>query len=75
MPRFEVRQRDRTGSDRTEFLVVDNDDGSRPVASFDDRAAAEAHAERLAEGPFDWDEQDAWNDDDWGDDGWGDGRS
>lgn len=66
--RFVVRDRERAVSGRPQYLVVDTEDRHRPVAEFDDRDAAEAHAQRLAEGPFDWDEQDAWHDewDDWG---------
>lgn len=37
------------------------------VANFSTREEAESHAERLEQGPFDLDEQDAWEkDDDWG---------
>jgi hypothetical protein len=57
---------------RTHWLVHDQDDRGRPVAEFDDEVAARAHAQRLAEGPFDWDEQEAWQDpDDEDDDDWG----
>lgn len=52
---------------RAAWLVVDSEDGDRPVAEFDDRGDAEEHAERLDAGPLDWDEQDAW-DDPWDDD-------
>lgn len=67
MSRFIVRERERSVSGRAQYLVVDAEDAHRPVAEFDDREAAQAHADRLAEGPFDWDEQDAWKDD-WDDD-------
>lgn len=63
MTRFMVRERERSVSGRAQYLVVDTEDRHRPVAEFDDREAAQAHADRLAEGPFDWDEQDAWKDD------------
>lgn len=67
MARFVTRQRDRVGTGATEHLVVDLEDRERPVASFPDRAAAEAHAERLNAGPLDWDEQEQWKDP-WDDD-------
>lgn len=63
MTRFTVRQRERAVGGAPQFLVVDREDEHRPVAEFDDRDAAEAHATRLNQGPFDWDEQDAWKDD------------
>ncbi len=58
-----VPKQDRRG-DTTIWRVHDQQDAGRPVAEFRDEAAARAHAERLAEGPFDWDEQEAWQDDD-----------
>ena len=64
--RFVVAERSPGVPGDTVYLVLDTNDKSRPVAQFADRAAAEAHAARLAAGPFDWDEQDAWRDDDWG---------
>lgn len=67
MARFIVRQRERAVTGRPQFLVVDTEDEHRPVAEFDDREQAQAHADRLNEGPFDWDEQDAWKDE-WDDD-------
>lgn len=63
MARFVVRERPRPGRAATEYLVVDTDNSDLPVASFDDRGSAEEHVERLAAGPFDWDEQDQWQDD------------
>jgi hypothetical protein len=66
---FVVQERSRTGSAASEFLVVNPDDQHRPVASFPDRAAADAHAAKLNAGPLDWDEQEAWQDPD-EDDGW-----
>ena len=63
MGRFQVRQREKTGSAEVEYVVEDTDDERRPVAEFPDRAAAEAHAEKLNAGPLDWDEQEAWKDD------------
>ena len=68
--RFVVRERERAVSGRPQYLVVDTEDRHRPVATFDDRDEAQAHADRLAEGPFDWEEQEAWKDD-WDDDEWG----
>lgn len=69
MARFEVRERSKTGRGAIQYVVVNTDDRERPVAEFDDRSAAAAHAERLNQGPLDWDEQDAWqDDDDWEDD-------
>lgn len=47
---------------RAEYLVVDAEDGDRPVAEFAERGAAEDHAARLNQGPLDWDEQEAWQD-------------
>jgi hypothetical protein len=46
------------------WKVHDGQDRGRPVAEFRDEEAAHAHVERLAEGPFDWDEQEAWQDED-----------
>lgn len=46
------------------WKVLDRDDQSRPVAEFPDEAAARAHAERLGQGPFDLEEQEAWQDED-----------
>jgi hypothetical protein len=51
----------RRGASR--WRVHDQEDAGRPVAEFADEAAAVAHAERLAAGPFDWDEQENWQDD------------
>lgn len=62
MARFVVQERSRTGAGSPEFLVVNLDDQGRPVASFDDRASAEAHVEKLSAGPLDWEEQEAWKD-------------
>jgi hypothetical protein len=53
---------DRRG--RSRWRVLDGDDRSRPVAEFDAEGPARAHAARLAEGPFDLDEQEAWQDED-----------
>lgn len=55
------RHTDRRG--RPLWKVHDGQDRGRPVAEFRDEEAAHAHAERLAEGPFDLDEQEAWQDD------------
>lgn len=69
----------------TRWRVHDAEDRDRPVADFDDEAAARAHAERLAAGPFDLDAQDraaveadeSWGRPDrripWGEGGDGDG--
>ena len=62
MEKFVVQERGRTGSGTPEFLVVNLEDRSRPVASFAQRDAAEAHAEKLNAGPLDWDEQEQWKD-------------
>lgn len=60
--RWQIRpDADRRG--RVVWKVLDRDDASRPVAEFADEAAARAHAERLGQGPFDLDEQTAWQDD------------
>ena len=42
------------------FAVVDSNARDLQVAHFDARADAEAHAQRLEQGPFDWDEQERW---------------
>jgi hypothetical protein len=70
--KFVVQEREEPGTGRREFLVVNREDQWRPVASFDDRQEAQAHAERLNAGPLDWDEQEeAWKDDwDRDDDRW-----
>lgn len=66
MARFEVRARERDGRIH-DYQVIDHEDADRPVATFDEHDAAAAHAARLNEGPFDWDEQEAWQDE-WADD-------
>ncbi len=48
----------------TTWRVHDEQDAGRSVAEFAEEDAARAHAARLAEGPFDWDEQEAWQDPD-----------
>lgn len=63
MARFVVRERPRPGRATSEFVVLDTEHEDLPVASFDDSAAAREHARRLAAGPFDWDEQEQWQDD------------
>lgn len=60
--KFVVEERGRSGLARSEYLVVNVEDQRRPVASFDDRDAAEAHADKLNAGPLDWDEQEQWQD-------------
>ena len=69
MARFEVQQINPKRYDPRDvsYEVVDTEDG-KAVASFDDRAAAQAHADRLNEGPFDLDAQDRAEKeaDDWG---------
>ena len=64
MARFEVRERSKTGQGSPEYLVVNTEDKDRPVAEFDNREDAQAHADRLEQGPFDWDEQEQWQDED-----------
>lgn len=71
MTRFIVRERERAVSGNPQFLVVDTEDDHRPVAEFGERDPAQAHADRLNQGPFDWDEQDAWKDE-WDDEEGGD---
>ena len=44
------------------FAVVDTAAREFQVAHFAERADAEAHAARLEQGPFDWDEQERWQD-------------
>jgi len=70
MARFEVQQINPKRYDPRDatFEVVDTRDG-HAVASFADRTAAQAHAARLNEGPFDLDQQDRQREeenDDWG---------
>lgn len=60
--KFHVVVQDR-GGQHPVYLVCNREDRDRPVAQFDDLAAAEAHADRLNAGPLDWDEQEAWQDD------------
>lgn len=67
MTRFKVIEREDPAGTRQRFGVVDTESSDLPVAEFDTREAAQAHVERLAQGPFDWDEQEAWKDD-WADD-------
>ena len=66
MARFQIREREHPGG-ASRFAVVDTESNELPVAEFDTREQAQAHADRLAQGPFDWDEQEAWQDD-WDDD-------
>ncbi|MBW3618747.1 MAG: hypothetical protein KY461_00745 [Actinobacteria bacterium] len=69
MGKFVVQERDRSTSGTAEYLVLNVEDRSRPVASFRERADAQAHADKLNAGPLDWDEQEQWQeDDDWGPD-------
>lgn len=68
MAKFVVQERDRNTTGSPEYLVVNLEDKERPVATFGERAAAEAHAEKLNAGPLDWDEQEQWQDDGWDDD-------
>jgi hypothetical protein len=56
---------------RIQWRVHDEEDAGRPVAEFGDEQAARAHARRLAEGPFDWDEQEAWQEEEEDEDDWG----
>ncbi|MFA9446949.1 hypothetical protein [Egicoccus sp. AB-alg6-2] len=70
MARFEVQQINPKRFDpRAQTYEVVDTRGGKAVASFPDRAAAQAHADRLNEGPFDLDEQDRRrreDDEDWG---------
>ncbi|HEX9767241.1 MAG TPA: hypothetical protein VGA36_10795 [Nitriliruptorales bacterium] len=63
MSRFKVIERESTLGTGPRFAVVDSQNNDLPVAEFATREAAQAHADRLAQGPFDWDEQEAWKDD------------
>ncbi len=70
MPRFEVREAEHPVDAKPRFAVVDTHNRDLPVANFASRDDAEAHAEKLEQGPLDWDEQEQWEDewdDDWGD--------
>ena len=60
--RIEVR-REEGGQPR--YAVRDTHDAhGPPVAEFADEAEARQHVVRLSGGPFDWDEQTAWQDPD-----------
>ncbi len=70
MAKFKVVETEHVGTARRRFAVVNEEDRNRPVAHFDQREEAEAHADKLNQGPLDWDEQEQWQDeweDDWGD--------
>ena len=67
--KFVVRDRSEDVRGRSRFLVVNTEDDDRPVAEFEQREAAEEHAEKLNQGPLDWDEQEQWQDE-WEDDEW-----
>ncbi len=69
MARFEVREGEHPVSGRPRYAVVDTHHDDLPVARFDSRQDAQAHVDKLEQGPLDWDEQEAWKDD-WDDD-WG----
>ncbi len=66
MARFKVVERERIRDAKPQYAVVDSENRDMPVAHFSSRREAEAHVEKLESGPFDWDEQEAWQDDDWG---------
>jgi hypothetical protein len=68
MSRFVVREGERPTDAKPRWAVIDTK-SDLPVAHFPTRKEAEAHAERLAQGPFDLDEQEKWKeeDDEWGD--------
>lgn len=68
MARFQVVDREDPISGGVKYAVIDTDNKDLPVATFDDRGDAQAHADKLEQGPLDWDEQEAWQDDD---DDWG----
>lgn len=69
MARFVVTEGETPTDAKPRYAVVDTDNKDLPVAHFDNREDASAHADKLNEGPLDWDEQEAWqDDDDWGDD-------
>ncbi|MTV25346.1 hypothetical protein FTX61_07990 [Nitriliruptoraceae bacterium ZYF776] len=55
--------RDWTSGGEQRWFVRDATDHDREVARFATRDEAQAHVDRLREGPFDWDEQEAWQDD------------
>ena len=60
--RIEVR---RDGDGGTRYAVRDAEDAhGPPVAEFATQDEAREHVARLSEGPFDWDEQEAWQDPD-----------
>lgn len=71
MARFQVREGEHPGDASPQYAVVDTANDDLPVARFASRDDARAHAQKLEQGPLDWDEQDAWKDDwkdDWDDD-------
>lgn len=69
MARFQVVQGEHPGDASPRFAVVDTEHRDLPVAHFSARDDAQAHADKLNQGPLDWDEQEQWQDD-WDDD-WG----
>lgn len=73
MARFQVRLGEHPGDSRPQFAVVDTRH-DLPVARFASRDEAQAHADKLEQGPLDWDDQEAWKDD-WDDDDWGEGAA
>ncbi len=54
--RWRVAPRDKLDGS-TEWRVLDAQDADRPIAAFATEAAAEAHVQRVEQGPFDLDEQ------------------
>jgi hypothetical protein len=65
--RFKVIEREDPTGGTPRFGVVDTESNDLPLAEFTSRELAQAHADRLAQGPFDWDEQAAWKDE-WAED-------
>jgi hypothetical protein len=64
--RFKVVEREKFRGD-VRYVVVDTRSEELPVAHFDRREDAEAHARKLEEGPLDLEEQKEWQEEDWGD--------
>jgi hypothetical protein len=66
MTRFTVVEAEHPVDARPRWAVVDSR-SDLVVANFATREEAEAHARRLEEGPLDWEEQEAWQEEEWGD--------
>ncbi len=62
MGRFKVVEGEHVADGKPKYAVVDTQWKDLPVAHFSSREDAEAHIDKLESGPFDWDDQEAWQD-------------